>query len=90
MQRVISKRPVGDRPGKVEAKEWEENWVTTDGAVKVKAVDPDKGILKVATSHGRDSLGIGATKKEAQPNERRRADMVKLVQRNRRAPGIPD
>ncbi len=45
---VISKRLVGERPAKVVAKEWEGNWVTTDGAVKVKVVDADKGILKVA------------------------------------------
>ena len=48
---VISKRlvgEVGERPAKVAAKEWEGNWVTADGAVKVKVVDADKGILKVA------------------------------------------
>jgi len=45
---VISKRLVGERPAKVAAKEWEGNWVTTDGAVKVKVIDADKGILKVA------------------------------------------
>lgn len=45
---VISKRPVGERPARIVAKEWEGNWITTDGAVKVKVVDSDKGILKVA------------------------------------------
>jgi hypothetical protein len=29
------------------AKEWEGNWITTDGAVEVKVVDSEKGILKV-------------------------------------------
>jgi len=45
---VISKRPVGEKPARIVAKEWEGNWVTTDGAVKVKVVDADQGILEVA------------------------------------------
>jgi hypothetical protein len=45
---VISKRPVGEKPARIVAREWEGNWVTTDGTVKVKVVESDKGILKVA------------------------------------------
>ena len=44
---VISKRPVGEKPARIVAKEWEGNWVTTDGAVKVKVIDAEKGTLKV-------------------------------------------
>lgn len=44
---VISKRPVGEKPAKIAAKDWEGNWVGTDGAVKVKVVDADKAILRV-------------------------------------------
>ncbi len=45
---VISKRPVGERPAKIVAKEWEGNWLGPDGAVNVKVVDADKAILGVA------------------------------------------
>lgn len=44
---VISRRPVGEKPARIVAKEWEGNWVTTDGAVKVKVIDAEKGTLKV-------------------------------------------
>ena len=45
---VISKRPVGERPAKIVAKEWEGNWLGSDGAVNVKVVDAVKSILSVA------------------------------------------
>lgn len=45
---VVSKRPVGERPAKITAKDWEGNWVGTEGSVKVKVVDADKAILSVA------------------------------------------
>jgi hypothetical protein len=44
---VISKRPVGETPARIAVKDWEGNWVGVDGAVNVKVVDADKGILKV-------------------------------------------
>jgi hypothetical protein len=44
---VISKRPAGEKPVAINAKDWEGNWRTSDGTVKVKAVDPGKGLLKV-------------------------------------------
>ena len=44
---VISKRPVGEKPARIVAKEWEGNWVGTDGAVNVKVMDAEKGIVKV-------------------------------------------
>ncbi len=44
---VISKRPVGEKPARIVAKEWEGNWVTTEGTVEMKVVDAEKGILKV-------------------------------------------
>jgi hypothetical protein len=43
---VISKRPVGERPAKLAAKEWQGNWLGPDGAVNAKVIDADKGILK--------------------------------------------
>lgn len=43
---VISKRPVGENPARIVAKEWEGNWVTSDGAVRLKVLDADKGILR--------------------------------------------
>ena len=45
---VFSKRPVGEKPAKIVAKDWEGNWVTSDGAVKLKVVDADKGRLKIS------------------------------------------
>lgn len=44
---VISKRPVGEKPARIVAKEWEGKWVTSDGAVMVKVIDAEKGTLKV-------------------------------------------
>ena len=44
---VISKRPVGEKSAKLTAKDWEGNWATTDGTMKLKVVDADKGMLKV-------------------------------------------
>ena len=44
---VISKRPIGEKPARIVAKDWEGNWVGTDGAVNVKVVDADKAILRV-------------------------------------------
>jgi hypothetical protein len=44
---VISRRQVGEKPAKIVAGDWEGDWVTTDGAVKVKVVDAEKGILKL-------------------------------------------
>jgi len=44
---VISKRPVGEQPARIVAKEWEGHWVTTDGAAEIKVVDANKGVLKV-------------------------------------------
>jgi hypothetical protein len=45
---VFSKRPVGEKPAKIAAKDWEGNWVASDGgSLKVKVIDADKGILKL-------------------------------------------
>lgn len=44
---VISKRPVGEKPARIVAKDWEGNWAGTDGAVNVKVVDAEKAILRV-------------------------------------------
>lgn len=44
---VISKHPVGEKPARIVAKDWEGNWENPDGAVTVKVVDADKGLLKV-------------------------------------------
>ncbi len=44
---VISRRPVGEKPARIVAKEWEGNWVTTDAAVEIKVLDAEKGNLKV-------------------------------------------
>jgi hypothetical protein len=43
---VISSHPVGEKPARIVAKDWEGNWETTDGAVRVKVVDANKGLLK--------------------------------------------
>ena len=44
---VITKRPVGEKPARIVAKDWEGDWFTADGTAKVKVVDADKGILKI-------------------------------------------
>ncbi len=45
---VYSKRPVGEKPAKIATKDWEGNWLMSDGvSMKVKVVDADKGILKL-------------------------------------------
>lgn len=43
---VTSKRPVGEQPARIAANQWEGNWHTRDGAVRVKVIDVEKGILK--------------------------------------------
>lgn len=43
---VLSKRPVGETPAMIIAKDWEGEWVTTDGSVKLTVIDADKGLLK--------------------------------------------
>lgn len=43
---VLSKHPVGDNPARIETNEWEGNWTTSDGAVRLQVLDADKGILK--------------------------------------------
>ena len=45
---VISKRPVGEKPAVIAAKDWEGDWVTNDGTVKLKVLDPNKGIIRAA------------------------------------------
>jgi len=45
---VISKRPVGEKPARIVARDWEGDWVTTDGVVKLKVLDPEKGIIKAS------------------------------------------
>lgn len=45
---VLSKHPVGDNPARIETKEWEGNWTTTDGAVKLDVLDADRGILRAS------------------------------------------
>src|SRR5688572_32065939 len=44
---VISRRPVGDKPARIVAKDWDGHWLGTDGPINVKVVDADKGILRV-------------------------------------------
>ncbi len=45
---VFSKRPVGQKPAKIVARDWEGNWVASDGgSLKLKVVDADKGVLKL-------------------------------------------
>jgi hypothetical protein len=43
---IISKHPLGEKPARIVAKDWEGNWESSDGAVTVKVVDADKGLLK--------------------------------------------
>lgn len=43
---VISSHPVGEKPAKIIAKDWEGNWESTDSAVRVKVVDENRGLLK--------------------------------------------
>ena len=45
---VLSKRPVGDGPARIETKEWEGNWTTSDGAVRLEVLNADKGILRAS------------------------------------------
>ena len=43
---VTSKRPVGAQPARILANQWEGDWHTRDGAVRVKVVNVEKGILE--------------------------------------------
>jgi len=45
---VICKRPVGEKPAKIVAAEWEGNWIGPDGAIAIKVVDADSAALQVA------------------------------------------
>ncbi len=44
---VVTKRLVGEKQARIVAKEWEGDWVTREGTVRVKVIDVEKGILKV-------------------------------------------
>lgn len=44
---VICKRPVGEKPARIVAAEWEGNWIGPDGALAIKVADVDQAILKV-------------------------------------------
>lgn len=44
---VLSKRPVGPKPARIVAAEWEGNWIGPDGGVTIKVVDADRAIVKV-------------------------------------------
>ena len=58
---IISKHPVGEKPARIVAKDWEGNWESPDGAVTVKVVDADKGLLKTFWIED-DKQGIPALK----------------------------
>ncbi len=45
---VITKRAVGEEPAKIVTKDWEGNWLGPDGAVNIKVVDANRGLLRVA------------------------------------------
>jgi len=45
---VLSKRPVGDNPARIETKEWEGTWTTADGAVRLEVLDASQGILRAS------------------------------------------
>lgn len=45
---VLAKRPVGEKPAKIVANDWEGKWVGADGgSLTVKVLDANKGLLKV-------------------------------------------
>jgi len=45
---VTCKRPLGDAPARIEASEWEGDWATDDGWMKVIVKDPNNGLLTIA------------------------------------------
>ena len=56
---VISKKAVGEMPVKLIAAEWDGSWITPDGAVHFKVIDPEKGILNaswIEQEQGRSTL----------------------------------
>jgi hypothetical protein len=58
---VKSRRPIGEKPARIVAREWAGNWVTPDGSVEVKVIDAEKGMLKVFWLED-DNQGIPAMK----------------------------
>jgi hypothetical protein len=44
---VLSERPVGPKPARIIAAEWEGNWIGPDGGVAIKVMDADSAIVKV-------------------------------------------
>ena len=45
---VISKKAVGETPAKLIAAEWDGSWITADGPVNLRVVEPEKGILSAS------------------------------------------
>ena len=55
---VLSKRPVGEKPAKLVAADWEGQWLTSDGLVKLTVVDANKGLLKAYYLEAEDGTPV--------------------------------
>src|SRR5262249_47426638 len=44
---VVSKRPVGEKPSRLEQEKWEGKWVHRDGELTIKVDDSERGLLSV-------------------------------------------
>ena len=44
---VLSKKPLGDKPLKVDPKNWQGNWVTNEGFVSIRVTDGATGSLQL-------------------------------------------
>jgi hypothetical protein len=45
---VYVAEPIGEKPCKIEAQEWEGTWLHKDGTLTMKVMDGEKGLLKIA------------------------------------------
>lgn len=45
---AYSSKPVGEAPAPIKSEEWEGTWINKEGAISIKVLDSEKGVLNVA------------------------------------------
>ncbi len=45
---VYTTQPIGERPCRIEARDWDGTWIHKDGSINIKVTDGEKGLLRIA------------------------------------------
>jgi hypothetical protein len=45
---VYTIQPIGEKPSKIEARDWEGTWIHKEGSVTVRVMDEEDGLLRIA------------------------------------------